>query len=111
MAVSTDGTKLLVANSGARPGSGGNTSNNTVTATITVSTSPHAVAELPSRARAYITNTASNSISVLDLNTLAVDETIVYSSVTAQPMGATAGPDGARVYVALRGSNQVSVIN
>ncbi|MBA2350754.1 MAG: beta-propeller fold lactonase family protein [Burkholderiales bacterium] len=57
---------------------------------------------------AYITNAASNSVSVIDIATNAVTATI---TVGANPTGVAVGFDGARVYITNTGNNSVSVID
>jgi YVTN family beta-propeller protein len=57
---------------------------------------------------AYITNSASNSVSVIDVATNTVIATI---PVGSEPYGVAVSPDGARVYVTNFGSNDVSVIS
>lgn len=56
---------------------------------------------------AYVTNTGSNTISVIDTSTQTVVDTIV---VGVAPAGIVATPDGASLYVANSGSGTVSVI-
>lgn len=57
---------------------------------------------------AYITNTKSNSVSVIDTATNTVIATVAVGSF---PYGVAVHPDGSRVYVVNAGSNTVSVIN
>src|ERR1700733_2257012 len=57
---------------------------------------------------AYVTNTQSNSVSVIDTTTRTVTATI---PVGADPIAAAVSPDGSTVYVANEGGNSVSVIN
>ena len=57
---------------------------------------------------AYITNTGSNSVSVIDTATNTVVATV---AVGFAPLGVAVNPAGTRVYVANNGSNNVSVID
>src|SRR6266404_3709026 len=56
---------------------------------------------------AYITNSGSNSVSVIAAATNTVSATI---AVGVLPLGVAVSPDGSTVYVANAGSNTVSVI-
>ena len=62
----------------------------------------------PDGTRAYVTNTASNSVSVIDTATNTVIATI---GVGTDPPQVTVSPDGTRAYVTNTGSSTVSVIN
>ena len=57
---------------------------------------------------AYITNTGSNSVSVIDTATNTVVATV---AVGFAPLGVAVNPAGTRVYVANNGTNSVSVID
>jgi YVTN family beta-propeller protein len=83
------------------------TTNNTATAiTSTVRVTP--VSGVLSPANAYVTNTSSNTVSVINTSTNAVVNTI---AVGSGPQGVSVSPDGSRVYIANFSSNTVSVIN
>ena len=60
------------------------------------------------QARAYVTNSCGNSVSVIDTDTNTIVATI---PVGINPLGVTITPDGTRVYVTNQGSNTVSVID
>src|SRR5262249_26463727 len=62
-AVGPDGTKCYVANNGSNNVSVINTSNNTVSATITVGTNPYGVSVTPDGAELNVANQGSNNIS------------------------------------------------
>ena len=66
---------------------------------------------LPAKAApfAYIPNTGSNSVSVIDTVTNTVVTTV--TTVGVFPYGVAVHPDGSTVYVAINGSNSVSVID
>ena len=61
-----------------------------------------------SKTYAYIANTGSNNVSVVDISTGNVIKTI---TVGIQPYGVAVSPDGSKVYVGNRGAGSVSVIN
>jgi YVTN family beta-propeller protein len=84
------------------------TSNNTISATITVGTTPTCTAFLPDGSKAYVTNNVSNSVSVINTSNNTVSATI---SVGSAPWGIAMSPDGTKAYVANGGGNSVSVIN
>jgi YVTN family beta-propeller protein len=66
---------------------------------------PHPLAADPF---AYVSNQASNNVSVIDTATNTVVDTVGVGGI---PWGVAITPDGARAYVANTGSNNVSVIN
>jgi len=57
---------------------------------------------------AYVTNSGSNTVSVIDTATNSVLATI---AVETQPMGIAVTPDGKRLYVANKASNSISVVD
>ena len=57
---------------------------------------------------AYVANRDNNNVSVIDLSTRTVVDTV---SVGTDPTGVAITPDGSRVYVVNSGSNAVSVID
>lgn len=77
-----------------------NTGANPVTATVTATSQ--------SGGYAYIANSSSSSVSVIDLATNKVTATI---PVGQSPIGVAIGPDGNRVYITNQGSFSISVIN
>ena len=79
-----------------------------VTATITVGTGPRGVAVSPDGTKAYVTNYADGTVSVINTTTNAVDATI---TVGDRPIGLAVTPDGTKAYVANNNSTTVSVIN
>ena len=62
----------------------------------------------PAHTFAYVTNSGSNSVSVLDLATMKVTRTL---STGDNPTGVTASPTKDEVYVVNTGSGTVSVID
>ncbi len=57
---------------------------------------------------AFITNSADNTVSVINLATNTVTTTI---PVGTFPRGVSVSPDGTKAYITNAGSNSVSVIN
>ena len=84
------------------------TTNNTVTATISVGNNPRYVAVNPDGTKVYVTNHEDNTTSVIDAATKKVIATV---PVGYKPAGVVCSPDGSKVYVVNWGSNTVSVIN
>jgi YVTN family beta-propeller protein len=77
-------------------------------AEITVGKEPWCVALTPNDAKAYVTNQASGTVSVINTATRRVVKTI---KVGTEPFGCVVTPNGQRLYVANQGSDDVSVIN
>ena len=57
---------------------------------------------------AYVTNTDSNCVAVIDRH---ADKVVAMIAVRQSPMGIAASADGSRIYVANSGSNNISVID
>ena len=84
------------------------TDDNTVVGSpIAVGTSPFAIAITPDGAYAYVTNTGSDSVSVIEVGADVVVDTIL---VGDEPLGIAITPDGDFAYVANLADNTVSVI-
>ncbi len=81
---------------------------NTVTGSITVGVRPELIAVSPNGKVAYVTNSVSNSVSVID--TTANKET-TQISVGGVPVGVALTPDGTKVYVTLANKSRVAVID
>jgi YVTN family beta-propeller protein len=62
----------------------------------------------PNRSRVYATVTLTNSVLVIDVDTLTVASTIFAGS---NPNGMTISPDGAKMFVADRGATAIGVID
>jgi YVTN family beta-propeller protein len=77
-------------------------------AEITVGTDPESVAVHPNGTLAYVANAASGTVSVVNLQTLAVTNTL---AVGVEPMAAALSPNGTLLYVANSASNTLSVIS
>ena len=81
---------------------------NTKVAEIPVGDEPRTVAIMPDKQRAYVTNQASATVSVIDL---AANQKTQDIPVGVEPYGVALTPDGSRAYVANSASNTVSVID
>ncbi len=81
---------------------------NTKVAEIPVGDEPRTVAITPDKRRAYVTNQASATVSVIDLATNQKTQDI---PVGVEPYGIALTPDASRAYVANSASNTVSVID
>ncbi len=81
-----------------------------VEGTISVGTSPLEIAITSDNATAYVTNYGSGNISVIDLATNQVTNTISVG-VASEPFGIVLSPDNSKAYVALTGSDAVKVID
>lgn len=108
VAVSPDGNRVYVANSGAGTLSVISTATNAVTSTITAGANPVGVAASPDGLRVYVANGGSASVSVIDAATLAVTSTI---RVGGHTTGIAVSDDSTRVLVSNAFDNSVSVIN
>ncbi|WP_292387683.1 PKD domain-containing protein [Methanosarcina sp. UBA5] len=84
------------------------TATNTVTATVTVGSSPYGVAVNPDGTKVYVANLGSSTVSVIDTATNTVTATV---NVGNYPWGIAVTLDGTKVYVANLGSNTVSIID
>lgn len=81
---------------------------NTKVAEIPVGDEPRTVAIMPDKQRAYVTNQASATVSVIDLTTNQKTQDI---PVGVEPYGIALTPDASRAYVTNSASNTVSVID
>jgi serine/threonine-protein kinase len=75
---------------------------------IQIGNSPSAISSDPDGRIVYVVNSASDTVSVVDLDTRAVAATI---PVGDEPLAIAVDADGTRGYVANRGSDSVSVID
>ena len=106
MAITPDGTKAYVANTGSTTVSVIDVATGSVS-TIGVGTRPAGVAITPDGTKAYVANTGSDNVSVIDVATGSVSTIFVGTS----PTGVAITPDGTKAYVANSDGNTVSVIN
>ena len=108
VAVSPDGSRAYVTNSGAGSNSVLVVDTATYTPVTTISgfSEPYGVAVSPDGSRAYVTNSGNNTVAVINT----ADNTILAAiPVGSQPLGVAVSPDGSRVYV--NTVTTVSVIN
>ena len=114
IAMSPDGSKAYVANSGGVSGTVSviDTATATVSATIPVGLAPVAVAFNPAGTRAYVANSAQNALgnSVTVINVL-TSTVVTTTTVTGVPYGVAVSPDGLSVYVSRVNGLKVSIIS
>jgi YVTN family beta-propeller protein len=110
VAVTPDGTRLYVTNTGDSTVSVVDTTSNTVTTTVAVGGIPFWLAITPNGTRAYVANGADATISVIDTENNTVIATIAGGNFNV-PFGVAITPDGRRVYVTNSGGDTVSVIS
>ena len=110
LAVTPNGARVYIANSGNSTVGVLNTTTNTITTTITLAagTAPRGIAITPDGAKAYVTNNSNNTVSVIDTGTNTITATI---SGLSAPQGIAITPNGTRAYVTNSGTNEVSVID
>jgi YVTN family beta-propeller protein len=84
-----------------------NTSNNTVTTTVTGFSAPKSLAFNPSGSLLYVANEAAGTISVLNTSNNTVANTIFGFNL---PTGVGLSASGAVLYVSNEGNNNVSVL-
>jgi YVTN family beta-propeller protein len=108
IAVSADGSKVLVADDVDNAVRVISSSTLNVVSTISVGNMPEGVTTSPTTAKAYVSNYGSNNVSKIDLTT----NTVAGSPVTvgSSPYGLKVSPDGQYLYVVNNGSNTVSII-
>ncbi len=111
IAITPDGTRAYVANSGANTVTVIDTATNTVIGPpipIGLGTSPRQIAISPDGQRAYTANPLGGSVSIIDTATNAVIGSI---PVANQPSNVAVSPDGSLLFVTRNGLNAVSVID
>ncbi len=107
IAITDDGSRLLVVNPDSNSLSVMDPLAGEKLAEIAIGDDPRTVA-LDGSTRAYVANRGSNSVSVIDLAGLSIVATI---QVGYQPYGVVVSPDGAFAFVANSGSDTISVID
>jgi len=82
---------------------------NKIVTTIPVETNPRGIAVNAAGTRVYVTNSGSNSVSVID----GITQTVIGSPIPvgSLPTGVVVSPDNTTVYVANPGSETISIIN
>ncbi|HEY1017929.1 MAG TPA: HYR domain-containing protein, partial [Sediminibacterium sp.] len=83
-------------------------SDNTITATIPVGTSPYGVAVSPDGSKVYVANRSSSNVSVISTASNTVTATITAGSVAT---GVAVSADGSKLYVSNEGASNVMVFN
>lgn len=114
LALSADDSLLAVANPDNNSVTFFDTKNgNTKLAEVPVGTEPNGVALSPDGTRAYVANTVSGTVTVLNLNRGATVYAVTVATVKVgtEPYGLALTPTGRKLYVANARSNTVSVID
>ena len=109
VAITPDGTKAYVANTGSDNVSVIDVATGSVS-TIFVGTSPTGVAITPDGTKAYVANSDGNTVSVINVATGSVS-TISDFAVGLFPTAVAITPDGTKAYVTGASSTKLSVIN
>ena len=105
VAISPDGARAYVSNSGGNSVWVIGTATNSLVGTISVGQSPYGIAVHPNGTRAYVCNWGSSTVSVIETATNRVTHTI---TVGKDPMGVAVHPNGTRAYVtSSNGDNSV----
>jgi YVTN family beta-propeller protein len=108
VAVTPDGSKLLVVNKFSNNVAVVDVAALAVVGTIPVSFVPHGIAISPDGKRAFVTNSEDDSLSVLDIPTMAP---VLAIRVGDRPISVALTPDGVRAYVTNYFSNTVSIVD
>jgi YVTN family beta-propeller protein len=112
VAPSNTRNEVYVVNSGAAGGQGSlsiiNTENNSVAGTIPVHRRPVALALDPEGKLAYVANSASNSVSVVDLK---ARREVAVIGTGEEPVAVRVSPDGMTLAIANRRGNSVSLVD
>lgn len=108
LAVTPDGARVYVANSGDDSVSVIDVASGRVLAPISVGARPVGVAVTSDGSAAYVVNSGDDSVSVIDTASGVVVEVV---GVGASPSRVAVAPDGGHVYVTNSGANTVSVID
>jgi YVTN family beta-propeller protein len=107
IAITPDGTTLVVANPDSATISLVETASGTVTAEVDVGIDPRTVAIDETGRRAFVANYGSATVSVVDLGSA---EVLASIAVGPRPYGVVADPAGQRAFVAEQGSSTVAVL-
>lgn len=97
MALTPDGTKLLVCNYGSATVSVINPATNTVTETVNVGNGPSAVVITPDGTKAYVCNKTDNTVTCITISGFGT--TTISSGVFSEPIAIAITPDGTKAYV------------
>jgi len=107
IAVSPDGNRVYVVNSGDDSVSVIDAETGTAALTIAVGHAPYGIALTPNGRNAYVANAVGNSVSVIDTQTQTVTATI---AVGAKPYGIAVSPECDDVYVTNQADGSLTVI-
>jgi YVTN family beta-propeller protein len=108
IAITADGTTLLVVNPDSNSLTLVDAASHVVVAELAVGADPRTVAVDDAGRRAYVANRGSDSVSVVDL---ATNQVVTQVSVGRQPYGVVVSPDGDWLCVAEQGADQVRVLD
>ncbi len=108
IAITTDGSTLLVVNPDSNSLSLVDTATNAVLGEIPVGREPRSVALSADNSRAYVANWGSDSLSIIDITTHTQIEQI---PVGDRPAGVVVSPDGQHLVVAEYGDDTIRVLN
>lgn len=109
IAISPDGQRLYITNSGANQTvTVVDSSSNAITETIKVGNTPTGLIISPDGSRAYVAVSGDASIAILDLQTHALKATI---SMDSTPEKIAITPDGKQLFITEMISNQVSILD
>lgn len=108
IAITPDGSTLLVVNPDSNSLTLVDAETLTKVAEIPVGTDPRTVAVDDAGQRAYVANRGSDSVSVLDL---AARQVVGEIALGDRPYGVVVSPDGQRLYVAEQGADRLSILD
>ncbi len=107
VAVSPDGNRVYVVNSGDDSVSVIDAESGTAAITVAVGRAPYGIALAPDGRKAYVANAGANSVSIIDTEAHAVTATV---PVGANPYGVAVSSDGERVYVTNQADGSLTAI-
>ena len=112
LALSPDGTRLYVANSGSNSVSVIDTAHRAVIATIGVGAGPQGIAVSPDGTKVIVANRLDGTYSFIDTSTLAVYHTVpTIGSTCDEPQAVAFHPDGSTAYVGCGADQRLDSIN
>jgi predicted alpha-1,2-mannosidase len=107
-ALSPDGKRLYVADSGANAVTVVDTTNRRAIATVKVGSTPMGIAMEPDGRKVWVVNNGDGTIESIDLATLRVETTL---PVGSHPRAVAIAPDGSMLYVSNSWSNSVTPVD
>ncbi len=118
VAITPDGSKVLVSNFGSRDLDGNtltiiDSASDEVVETLSVGAQPFAIAITPDNNKALVVNAVDDSVSVIDLKTNSIINTLdaAQGFTGVNPVAIVMSSDGAQAFVANRSSSDVTVID